>query len=158
MVARLGHPDIDLFASRVNHQIPEFVSWQPEPNVVSDMELPSEFSISSIQPDEFPPFSLMYLFEAQRDQAECIFIAPVWKSRPWYPILLSMLSHQLSLLPQCRFLLQLPGTNKIHTFCTQRAFRLAAWKVSGKDFKVKDFLRRCLTFSSPHGQKHCKAI
>ena len=27
VVARLGQPDIDLFALRVNHQIPEFISW-----------------------------------------------------------------------------------------------------------------------------------
>ena len=32
----------------------------------------------------FPPFSLIHLClkKIQRDQAECIFIAPVWKSRP----------------------------------------------------------------------------
>ena len=36
VVARLGQPEIDLFASKVNHQIPEFVSWRPEePNAVA---------------------------------------------------------------------------------------------------------------------------
>ena len=35
VVARLGRPDIDLFASRVNHQIPEFVSWRPVPYAVA---------------------------------------------------------------------------------------------------------------------------
>ena len=153
VVARLGQSDIDLFALRVNHQIPEFVSWRPEPNaVVTDaFNLTSNYHLSYL----FPPFSLipLCLKKIQRDQAECIFIAPVWKSRLWYPILLSMLSHQPLLLPQSWFLLQLPGTNKIHTFCTQKSFRLAAWKVSGKDFNVKDFLRRYPTFSSPHGGK-----
>ena len=44
----------------------------------------------------FPPFSLipLCLKKILSDQSECILIAPVWKSRPWYPILLSMLSHQ----------------------------------------------------------------
>ena len=100
VVARLGRPDIDLFASRVNHQIPEFVSWRPEPNAVATdaFNLTWNYNLSYL----FPPFSLipLCLKKIQRDQAECILIAPVWKSRPWYPILLSMLSHQPLLLPQ----------------------------------------------------------
>ena len=118
VVARLGQPDIDLFASRVNHQIPEFVSWRPEPTAVATdaFNLTWNYHLSYL----FPPFSLILLClkKMQRDQAECILIAPVWKSRPWYPILLSMLSYQPLLLPQSWFLLKLPGTNKIHTFCT----------------------------------------
>ena len=153
VVARLGQPDIDLFASRVNHQIPEFVSWRPEPTAVATdaFNLTWNYHLSYL----FPAFSLILLClkKIQRDQAECILIAPVWKSRPWYPILLSMLSYQPLLLPQSWFLLKLPGTNEIHTFCTWRSFRLAAWKVSGKDFKIKDFLKRCPKFSSPHGEK-----
>ena len=153
VVARLGRPDIDLFASRVNHQIPEFVSWRPEMNAmaIDAFNLTWNYYLGYL----FPPFSLipLCLKKIQRDQAECILIAPVWKSRPWCPILLSVLSHQPLLLPQSRFLLQLPGTNKIHTFCTQKSFRLAAWKILGKGYKVKDLLRRFPTFSSPHGEK-----
>ena len=100
VVARLVRPDIDLFASRVNHQIPEFVSWRPEPNaVVTDaFNLTWNYPLGYL----FPPFSLipLCLKKIQRDQAEFILIAPVWKSRPWYPILLSMLPHQLLWLPQ----------------------------------------------------------
>ena len=75
------------------------------------------------------------------------------KSRLWYPILLSVMSHQPLLITSAPILLQLPGMNKIQAFSTQYSFRLAAWKISGKDYKVKDFLRRCPTFSSPHGEK-----
>ena len=100
VVARLGQPDIDLFASRVNHQIPESVSWRPEPNVVATdaFSLTWNYHLSYL----FPQLSRipLCLKKIQRDQAECIFIAPVWKSRLWYPILTSMLSHQPLLLPQ----------------------------------------------------------
>ena len=148
VVARLGRPDIDLFAARLNHQISEIVSWWLELNAVATdaFNLTWNYHLSYL----FLPFSLipLCLKKIQRDQAECIPIAPVWKSRPWYPIHLSMLSHQPLLLPQSQFFLQLPGTNKIHTLCTQKSFRLAAWKTSGKHYKLKDFLRRCLTFSS----------
>ena len=83
VVARLGHPDIDLFALRVNHQIPEFVLWRPEPNAVATdaFNLTWNYHLSYL----VPPFSLIpvCLRKIQRDQAECIFIAPVWKSRLW---------------------------------------------------------------------------
>ena len=36
VVASLGRPDMDLFVSRVYHQIPEFVSWQSEPNAMAN--------------------------------------------------------------------------------------------------------------------------
>ena len=56
VVAKLGQPDIDLFASRVNHQIPEFVSWRPEPNAVATdaFNLTWNYHLSYL----FPPFSL----------------------------------------------------------------------------------------------------
>ena len=82
VAARLGRPDIDLFASRVNHQIPEFVSWRPEPNAVATdaFNLTWNYLLSYL----FPPFSPipLCLKKIQRDQAECILIAPVWNSRP----------------------------------------------------------------------------
>ena len=147
VVARLGRPDIDLFASRVNHKIPEFVSWRPEPNAVATnaLNLTWNYHLSYL----FPPFSLipLCLKKIQRDQAECILIVPVWKSRRG----IQFFCQCCHTSPQSRFLLQLLGTNKIHTFCSLSD--IAEWKISGKDCKVKDFPRRCPTFSSSHGEK-----
>ena len=64
-----------------------------------------------------------------------------------------LLSHQPLLLPQSRILLQLPGTNKIYTFCTQKSFRTAAWTISGKDLRSRISLGGVRAFSSPHGEK-----
>ena len=116
--------------------------------IQSGMKLPSELPISSIQPD-----FLVHQRDTERSGRMHSHCTRLEKSRPWYPILLSVLSHQPLLLPQSRFIVQLPGMNKIHTFSTQKSFRLSAWKISGKDYKVKDFLTRCPTFSSPHGEK-----
>lgn len=30
IIARYGTPDIDLFASRLNHQLPRYVAWEPD--------------------------------------------------------------------------------------------------------------------------------
>ena len=31
IVSTFGKPDIDLFASRINHQLPNYISWKPDP-------------------------------------------------------------------------------------------------------------------------------
>ena len=35
IIAQYGTPDIDPFASRLNHQIPTYVSWEPDPGAVA---------------------------------------------------------------------------------------------------------------------------
>lgn len=35
IVARYGTPDIDLFASRLSHQLPNYVSWEPDPGAAA---------------------------------------------------------------------------------------------------------------------------
>ena len=59
IVASPGRPDTDLFASRVNHQIPEFVSWRAKLNAVATnaFNLTWNYHLSYL----FPPFSLIPL-------------------------------------------------------------------------------------------------
>ena len=53
----LGLPVVDLFASRVNHQMPEFVSWRPEPGAIATdaFNIRWDFPLSYL----FPPFCLI---------------------------------------------------------------------------------------------------
>ena len=131
-------PVVDLFASRVNHQIPEFVSWRPEPGAIATdaFNIPWDFPLSYL----FPPFRLipMCLRKVMQEQVDCILISPVCRSRPWYAALLSMLIERPLLLPQGRRILKLPGTDKIHPLCCHscQKFQLAAWKISGKACKT----------------------
>ena len=50
----LGLPVVDLFASQVNHQIPQSVSWRPEPGAIATdaFNVPWDFPLSYL----FPPF------------------------------------------------------------------------------------------------------
>ena len=108
----LGLPVANLFASRVNHQIPEFVSWRPEPEAIATdaFNTPWDFPLTYL----FPPFYLipMCLRKVMQEQVDCILIAPVWRSWPWYPALLSILIECPLLLPQGRRILKLPRTDK----------------------------------------------
>ena len=148
----LGPPVVDLFASQVNHQMPEFVSWRPEPGAIATdaFNIPWDFLLSYL----FPPFCLipMCLRKVMQEQVDCILITPVWRSRPWYPAFLSMLIERPLLLSQGQRILKLPGTDKIHPLCCQKKFQLAAWKISGKACKTKAFRRKCQTFYYPPGE------
>ena len=135
----VGCFSIDLFATRVNHQVPGFVSWTPEPGAVATdaFNVKWDFQLAYL----FPPFCMIKrcLRKIQQDQAHCVLITPVWKSSPWYPVILSLLVGQPLLLPRRLDLLRLPGTEKIHPLCLQKNFRLAAWPFQGKTLKGRIF-------------------
>ena len=104
-----------------------------------------QFELGSHERLPFPTFlpdSSLHK-KIQQDQAECILITPVWKSRPWYPMILSLLVDRPLLLPKDSKLLQLPGTDKVHPLCSQKNFRLAVWPLSGKKYQNRGFLRKC---------------
>ena len=110
----------------------------------------------------FPPFPLIHkcLSKIRKDKCRAILIAPVWKSRPWYPIILGMLMDCPALLPIKMDLLQLPLSNQTHPLLTdkKRNFKLAAWPVSGNPSDSKKFLKGCPKLSLHHEGQVRKSI
>ena len=155
---KVGCFGIGLFATRVNHQVPAFVSWRPEPGAVATdaFNVKWDFQLAYL----FPPFCMIKrcLRKIQQDQSHCVLITPVWKSRPWYPVILSLLVGQALLLPRRLDLLRLPGSKKIHPLCLHKNFRLAAWPISGQNSQRKDFLRKFQMSSSPPGGRKLPVI
>ena len=145
--------EVDLFASRINHQLTASVSWRPQPGAMACHVFNLNWGLMKVT--FFHLFCLIHrcIKKIQLDQAECILITPVWKSRPWYPVILSLLVDRALLLPKDSKLLQLPGTDKVHPLCSQKNFRLAAWPLSGKKYQNRGFLRRCQRYCRPHGDK-----
>jgi hypothetical protein len=82
---RLFIPDIDLFASRLNHKVPVYAAWNPDPGATiinSLMHYWGDFSCIYA----FPPFAIihMVLQKLIMDQAEGILIVPFWTTKPWF--------------------------------------------------------------------------
>ena len=85
-----GTPQIDLFASRINHKVTKYCSWQPDPAAYAINAFSvdwSDFELIYI----FCPFSLItralkYLQE-QPKRPHCLFVAPYWPTQPWWPVL-----------------------------------------------------------------------
>ena len=93
-------PDVDLFATRINCQLPCYVSWRPDPQAKATdaFSIPWNFNTHYA----FPPFSVIgrTLQKTLRDKANLILIAPLWPTRPWWPRALQLLADWPVLLPK----------------------------------------------------------
>ena len=88
-----GEPDIDLFASRINCQISKYCAWKPDPEAIGIDAFTLKWNkFSSFY--AFPPFSLVdrCLQKIRREHSQGIIIVPKWPTRPWWTMLIRMLT------------------------------------------------------------------
>ena len=149
---------IDLFATWVNHQVPALVSWRPEPGAVATyaFNVKWDFQLAYL----FPPFCMIKrgLRNIEQNQSHCVLITPVWKSRPWYPVILSLLVGQPLLLPRRLDLLRLPGTNKINPLCLQKTSGWLHGPFQGKTHKERIFSESFRYSSLLLEEENCQSV
>ena len=115
LVHQFGMPDIDLFASRLNHQLPVYVSWQPDPNSTHIDALQMSWRGKFIY--AFPPFSMIWptLSKMKQDHVErAIVVVPSWPTQSWYPLLQKMRVKGSKTIQIPSSKLSLPGTLDHH--------------------------------------------
>ena len=136
-------PEIDLFAFRLNHQFPRYVSYKPDP----DAEAVSAFTMSWSDATfyAFPPFCVIpsVLYKTIKDRARGILIVPDWPSQPWYPILARGLTQRPILVSARENLLVLP-TNPEAKHRLRKALRLIICEVSERDSEALFFLSQLI--------------
>ena len=133
-----GTPAIDLFATRLNHKLPIYVSWKPDPYSVSINAFSVSWSQSYVYC--FPPFSVIWkvLKKIRDDTAEAIMIVPHWPTQSWFPAAIQMCIAQPLVFRSQH--LKLPGTAKKHPLSPK--LELLALHVSGNTFKTNLFCQR----------------
>ena len=94
-------PNIDLFASRISHQLPQYVSWK----VDSFSSGQDTFLINWCWTFTYgPPSALLgrVLWNVQQDQHQAlrIIITLLWQTQAWFPGLLQMSFKNPLLFPQ----------------------------------------------------------
>ena len=97
---KLGTPTVDLFASRVSHQIPQYVVWKPYPYSIATDAMSIPWTQGHCY--AFPPFCLLprVLSKIQQDQVHTVtLITPCWQTQLWYPQVLRMLIRRPILMP-----------------------------------------------------------
>ena len=133
---------VDLFATRANSQLPQFVSWDPDPEAIAVDAFTlnwSKFDYVYI----FPPFSVIsrVLAKMRRDGARGLIIVPHWPTQHWFPSLMTMLvGAPVEMGPSPRLLI-LPGrARKKHGLF--KTLKLLACPVLGAASAGKEFMMR----------------
>ena len=115
LVKKFGRPDIDLFASRLNHQLPTYVSWQPDPDSsfidAFQMSWKGKFIYA------FPPFSMVWqtLSKIRRERVErALLVTPIWPTQSWFTTVKRMKVADVSISRISSSKLSLPGTTNKH--------------------------------------------
>ena len=80
-----GPCTIDLFADRLNCQLPRFCSWKPDPMALATDAFQQNWSAERNY--AFPPFCLIMssLAKLRAEGGELILVTPVWPSQALYP-------------------------------------------------------------------------
>ena len=107
------HCGAPLFASRLNCKVATYVSWKSDPRAsfINAFLMDWQHHYFYV----FPPFSLIStcLQKIKQDRASGVILAPLWKTQPWFTILLHLLVEKPRLLPQSTALLIQPHSNAL---------------------------------------------
>lgn len=141
-------PDVDLFATRINTQLPAYVSWKPDPCAIHVNAFTMTWSNKNFY--AFPPFSIIsrVLQKLQEDEATVMVILPLWPTQVWFPTALRLLTAPPVLLP--RLPLVLPQ-NPTLTHPRSQVLILTAMVLSGNRTKVAAFRRKLPDFCCTPG-------
>lgn len=145
-----GPHDIDLFASKTNHQLARYISYLPD----SCAECVDAFSVkwTNFNAYVFPPFSIIgrVLQKMKRDEADITLIAPLWTTQTWFPEILHCIAKDSFIIPKQKHLLYQPTQpQQKHPLVKMT---LAVFRLSGQFCKVMDFQKTLQKSSCPHGE------
>ena len=136
-----GTPSIDLFASRLSHQILRYMSWKLDP--FSQGQDAFQISWKHLNAYAFPPFVLIprVLRKVQVEQASMLIITPAWQTQAWYPQMLQLCVQNPILIPKRRDLLLSPD-QEVHPLLKNQTLQLVAWKISGNKCLQKVYQKK----------------
>ncbi len=144
-------PKIDLFASRLNNQLPRYVSWGPDPKAVAIDAMSLYWSENDYY--LFPPFSLLgrVLAKLDRDGGSSTLVAPVWPTQNWWVKLLAMVIAPPKLLGG-KLLLTLPWEKTLE-HPLRNSLHMAVFRVSGNNSLKKGYQKGLPHWRRAPGEK-----
>ena len=124
-----GRPFVDLFATRQNRRLPQFVS----PTDALSMDW------SGLDVYLFPPFTLLLtvLCKIHVSPGRFLGVASNWPAQPWFPVLLRLLVDLSRCLPLWPDLLTQRRGRVLHP--NVPILQLHAWLLSSDSLKLRDF-------------------
>lgn len=133
---KLGKPEVDLFAARINAKCKDYVSWLRDPGSMAIDAFTLDWGKYFFY--AFPPFIIIarVLRKIINDSARGIVVVPLWPSQPWYPLYCSMLNSQPIYFEPSSNLLISPDRQP-HPLWDK--ITMVAGVLSGKHFAEKEF-------------------
>ena len=143
---------VDLFASRLNNQLPQYVSWRPDPFSLGTDAF--QLTWLGLQGYAFLPFSLISrcVQKIWQERSTVVLITPLWQAQAWFSALLELAVEKPLLLPMRPDILVDP-LNQLHPLVSQGKLQLVAWKVSGENTLQLEFHGRLQTCCWQAGAK-----
>jgi len=86
-----GPLNVDLFASRLTHQMPRFFGWRPDPLAEAVDAFQQDWGPMKGFANPLWCLISRVLSQAHHQQAQLVLVAPVWRGETWYPVLLERL-------------------------------------------------------------------
>ena len=124
-------PYLDLFASRLNHQLPHYISWNPDPHACGTDAFAMSWHNSLNY--AFPPFSLIgrMVQKVVQDRAQVLVVVPQWEAQHWWSQLQQLTVGKVYNLPRKPDILSLPfDRNRTHPLAA--SLRLQARLISAR--------------------------
>lgn len=130
---------IDLFATRLNKQIDMYCFWHLDLDAlyVNAFSFFMERSLWLYQSYIQSHWTYAYGEKICQDHAECVLVAPVWPTQPWFNRVLEILVDHPVILPVTDNLLTLPGTDVQHPL--KNSLVLMVCRLSGCSSKKRNF-------------------
>lgn len=141
----MGKIDIDLFASRINCQVPQYVSYMPDSQAVAIDAFTLTWNENSKMYYLFPPFSIISrcIQKIVMDKVDsAILVAPLWPTQVWFSELLKQICGQSYILPGHKTLVMPSDRTKVHPI---QKLKLGVFLLSGKVSKVNSYQMRLST-------------
>ena len=137
---RWHQPTVDLFDTRFNHKLPQFVSLVPDPQAWAVDTL--SLSWEGLDPYAFPPAAILGKVVEKLQDYSCnriILIAPGWPNMPWFWNLVAMSSQVPLCLPNLPNLVSQPFNQTVHRSLSNLS--LHAWLLEPQQSRSRGSLR-----------------
>ena len=124
-----GSPLVDLFATRLNHRLPSFVSPFPDPMAVATDAFLFPWDHKELY--AFPPFHVIRKVINKLYNSEGVkltLVAPFWPQQEWFPDLVGLCIKTPRRLPLRKDLLRQPHFHRFHH--NLPALQLVGWRLS----------------------------
>ncbi len=153
---RLGTPNIDLFASRLNYKLKPYCAWQPDPEAYFIDALKLDWG--GLRVYGFPPFAVIHLMLQKfiQDEAEGILIVPFWPSKPWFTQFANLIVNDPIIIPVTDNVLFQPFSLKKHPMVGN--LTLVAAHCSTDIWRNKEYRQRLIRPSYRAGELHLNSF